>query len=348
MCDYSGRQCWNTCLISFAPKILEVETHYRARIKCGSVSFLESHCFYTNAHCFAKLCFLCFDSLVNFCLSWDGIVGLHVSHPPGVLLFSCPRKTTRVGFCKSTKIGPLGFEAWRVARGFCAQTSETYTCFSRDGCASMVRGSPCNIRCLGTRGLVTNPGWWTIGKCSWISKPDFYFLNRICAKCGVQNFRRRDACFKCSGPRTEYDTSNEAEDEVCDVDEICHLHLFRAQQSKAVEKVEFPGVHPSNQHSASQRSWRAHHWRCGEWTIVWVNFSLNFKVIQVLNTLGPLTKLPLKSVRVARDSLTSMSRGVCYVEMNSVVDAMFLHNQLLANPPAIEGKIVEVSGYFLY
>ena len=37
-----------------------------------------------------------------------------------------------------------------------------------------------------------------------------------------------------------------------------------------------------------------------------------------------------------------MSRGVCYVEMNSVVDAMFLHNQLLANPPAIEGKIVEV------
>ena len=73
-----------------------------------------------------------------------------------------------------------------------------------------------------------------------------------------------------------------------------------------------------------------------------MNFSLNFKVIQVLNTLGPLTKLPLKSVRVARDSLTSMSRGVCYVEMNSVVDAMFLHNQLLADPPAIEGKIVEV------
>ena len=37
-----------------------------------------------------------------------------------------------------------------------------------------------------------------------------------------------------------------------------------------------------------------------------------------------------------------MSRGVCYVEMNSVVDAMFLHNQLLADPPAIEGKVVEV------
>ena len=59
--------------------------------------------------------------------------------------------------------------------------------------------------------------------------------------------------------------------------------------------------------------------------------------------LGPLTKLPLKNVKVGRDPLTSMSRGVCYVEMNSVVDAMFLHNQLIAAPPAIDGKTAEVS-----
>jgi len=121
----------------------------------------------------------------------------------------------------------------------------------------------------------------------------------ICAKCGVQNFRRRDACFKCSGPRTEFDANNEAEDEV--------------------------STHPTN-------------------TVLLSGLDALTTEDAVLNTLGPLTKLPLKSVRVARDSLTSMSRGVCYVEMNSVVDAMFLHNQLLANPPAIEGKIVEV-GY---
>ena len=80
----------------------------------------------------------------------------------------------------------------------------------------------------------------------------------------------------------------------------------------------------------------------------------------VLNTLGPLTKLPLKSVRIGRDPLTNMSRGiitlnsspilliiicegVCYVEMNSVVDSMFLHNQLIADPPVIDGRQVEVS-----
>ena len=53
--------------------------------------------------------------------------------------------------------------------------------------------------------------------------------HRICAKCGVQNFRRRDACFKCSGPRTEFDANNEAEDEVCGPLEryaLAQLHIL--------------------------------------------------------------------------------------------------------------------------
>ena len=65
----------------------------------------------------------------------------------------------------------------------------------------------------------------------------------------------------------------------------------------------------------------------------------------VLNCLKGLTQLPIKSIRIGRDSLTNTSRGVCYVEMNSVVDAMFLHNQLLGEPPAIDEKLVSVS-YF--
>ena len=35
----------------------------------------------------------------------------------------------------------------------------------------------------------------------------------VCAKCGVQNFRRREACFKCNGTRVECDLSD-ATDEV--------------------------------------------------------------------------------------------------------------------------------------
>ncbi len=65
----------------------------------------------------------------------------------------------------------------------------------------------------------------------------------------------------------------------------------------------------------------------------------------VLKALTAVTDMPIKSLRIGRDSLTNTSRGVCYVEMNSVVDAMFLHNQLLGEPPTIDGKLVSVSYY---
>ena len=65
----------------------------------------------------------------------------------------------------------------------------------------------------------------------------------------------------------------------------------------------------------------------------------------VLKCLHLLTKLPIKALRIGRDSLTNTSRGICYVEMNSVVDAMFLHNQLLGEPATVDDKILSVS-YF--
>ncbi|CAB4058667.1 RBM5_10 [Lepeophtheirus salmonis] len=36
----------------------------------------------------------------------------------------------------------------------------------------------------------------------------------FCGQCGVQNFRRRDICFKCGSPKTEYDVMQEGTDEV--------------------------------------------------------------------------------------------------------------------------------------
>lgn len=62
----------------------------------------------------------------------------------------------------------------------------------------------------------------------------------------------------------------------------------------------------------------------------------------VLSVLNLVTRLPIKSIRVGRDPLTHTSRGICYVELNSVPDAMMLHNQLLGEPPTIDGRIVSV------
>jgi len=119
----------------------------------------------------------------------------------------------------------------------------------------------------------------------------------ICAKCGVQNFRRRDACFKCNGQRSEFDKAHELIDEV--------------------------SSHPTN-------------------TVLLRGLDALTTEDSVLAVLGPLTKLPLKSVRIGRDPLTGTSKGMCYVEMNSVVDSMFLHNQLLSNPPIIDQRRPEI------
>jgi len=122
----------------------------------------------------------------------------------------------------------------------------------------------------------------------------------ICSSCGVQNFRRRDQCFKCGGPKSDIDADGEGADEV--------------------------SPHPTN-------------------TVLLRGLDALSTEDSVLNCLMQLTNLPIKSLRIGKDSLTNTSRGVCYVEMNSVVDAMFLHNQLLGEPPSIDDKLVSVS-YF--
>ena len=119
-------------------------------------------------------------------------------------------------------------------------------------------------------------------------------------QCGVQNFRRREACFKCAGPKAEFDSSNNPVDEV--------------------------SSHPTN-------------------TVLLSGLDALTTEDSVLNILGPLTTLPLKSVKIGRDPMTLLSKGVCYVEMNSVVDSMFLHNQLIADSLTIDDRIIEVSYY---
>lgn len=128
----------------------------------------------------------------------------------------------------------------------------------------------------------------------------------ICSSCGVQNFRRRDQCFKCGGPKSDIDASGEGADEVSP--HPTSTVLLRGLDALSTED------------------------------------SVMGYMKQLANTLAS-ANAPIKNIRIGKDSLTNTSRGVCYVEMNSVDDAMFLHNQLLGEPPVIDDKLVSVS-YF--
>lgn len=63
----------------------------------------------------------------------------------------------------------------------------------------------------------------------------------------------------------------------------------------------------------------------------------------VLKAIQTLSSLAIRSVRIGRDKLTNVSRGVCYMEMNNVSDAMYLHNALLTERLRIDGRLVHVS-----
>jgi RNA-binding protein 5/10 len=56
-----------------------------------------------------------------------------------------------------------------------------------------------------------------------------------------------------------------------------------------------------------------------------------------------LSSQPIRSIRIGRDSLTNTSRGVCYLEMGNVVDAMYLHTALTKQGLHVDGRKLEIT-----
>ena len=48
------------------------------------------------------------------------------------------------------------------------------------------------------------------------------------------------------------------------------------------------------------------------------------RVLNILQSVPGVATLPIKSVRIGRDPLNNISRGVCYLDMNNTNDAMRL------------------------
>lgn len=124
-----------------------------------------------------------------------------------------------------------------------------------------------------------------------------------CIKCGVNNFRKRDMCFKCNAPREEAELTNIG-GEGCD--EVSH--------------------------SASS-------------TLLFRNLDILTTEERVLSMLGQITVLPIKNLKVAKDSVTHTSRGFAYVELHSISEAMQLHDLLvsMAGNFYVDGRRVTVS-----
>lgn len=63
----------------------------------------------------------------------------------------------------------------------------------------------------------------------------------------------------------------------------------------------------------------------------------------VLQAMQSFSSQPIRSIRIGRDSLTNTSRGVCYLEMANVVDAMYLYTLLTKQGLYVDGRKVEIA-----
>ncbi|CAA9999404.1 unnamed protein product, partial [Nesidiocoris tenuis] len=77
-------------------------------------------------------------------------------------------------------------------------------------------------------------------------------------------------------------------------------------------------------------------------TVVLIGLDVLTTEETVLKSIASLSNLPMISVKIARDPLTNISKGACYIEMNNVLNAHHLHRKLKELTTPIDGRIPEV------
>lgn len=80
-------------------------------------------------------------------------------------------------------------------------------------------------------------------------------------------------------------------------------------------------------------------------TLLFRNLDVLTTEEKILAVLQEITALPIKNIRIAKDTLTNTSRGFCYVELNSTNEAVQLHDQLssVGAPLYVDLKAVSLS-----
>lgn len=117
--------------------------------------------------------------------------------------------------------------------------------------------------------------------------------------CGVFNFKRRDNCFKCSASREESEKGGEGSDEISNI--LTKSNLRCLFKSKALFNEMFSTE------------------------IMFRNLDAltnEEKVLTVLQEKIPEQVSKISKIVVCRDPLTQISRGICYLNFDNLVDSM--------------------------
>ncbi|MBN3322522.1 RBM10 protein, partial [Atractosteus spatula] len=157
----------------------------------------------------------------------------------------------------------------------------------------------------------------------------------LCNKCGVQNFKRREKCFKCGVPKSE------AELKLPLVRKDVPLgHLKESSQgllplptlyAPAAPVLPIAGVPAQSAEVAND-------------TLILRNLGPHTTLESILTALSPFATLSPSNVRLIKDKQTQLNRGFAFLQLSTIVEASQLLQilQALQPPLNIDGKSIAV------
>ncbi|XP_041130305.1 RNA-binding protein 10 isoform X6 [Polyodon spathula] len=154
----------------------------------------------------------------------------------------------------------------------------------------------------------------------------------LCFKCVVQNFKRREKCFKCGVPKSEAELKPQNRKDV----PLGHLK----EQAQGLlplptiysQAASLPlGVPPQSGEAAND-------------TLILRNLGPHTSLEAILAALAPFANLSPSNVRLIKDKQTQLNRGFAFLQLTTIVEASQLLQilQALQPPLNIDGKIVAV------
>uniref|UniRef100_A0A8C0XHM1 RNA-binding protein 10 n=1 Tax=Castor canadensis TaxID=51338 RepID=A0A8C0XHM1_CASCN len=162
----------------------------------------------------------------------------------------------------------------------------------------------------------------------------------LCNKCGVQNFKRREKCFKCGVPKSEAEqklplgTRLDQQALPLGGRELSQglLPLPQPYQAQGVlaSQALSQGSEPSSENAND--------------TIILRNLNPHSTMDSILGALAPYAVLSSSNVRVIKDKQTQLNRGFAFIQLSTIVEAAQLLQilQALHPPLTIDGKTINV------
>uniref|UniRef100_A0A452SPC4 RNA binding motif protein 10 n=1 Tax=Ursus americanus TaxID=9643 RepID=A0A452SPC4_URSAM len=162
----------------------------------------------------------------------------------------------------------------------------------------------------------------------------------LCNKCGVQNFKRREKCFKCGVPKSEAEQKlplgARLDQQTLPLGgrELSQglLPLPQPYQAQGVlaSQALSQGSEPSSENAND--------------TIILRNLNPHSTMDSILGALAPYAVLSSSNVRVIKDKQTQLNRGFAFIQLSTIVEAAQLLQilQALHPPLTIDGKTINV------